>query len=335
MSSINKEQNAQKLVQQLTDVLQIINQSAVKLNHSTENVKLNMDRIREDSQSILETVEQMVASISYEAQNITQINNVVLSSLQNMEKAASVSQEVAAESQKMNQNIQKDWHKVSRITEYMNTLNDSVQITTSTVDELQESLQMVNSLLLGIENIASQTNLLALNAAIEAARAGEQGKGFAIVADEVRKLAEQSREIASQITKVTQQIFEKSKAAQEKSHEGKQAVEEGQYLLHEIAQSFNTMKESFDMTNLHLKNNMDTILQTTREFHKLSEQIESAVAITEENTASTEEIVSTITTENEFIDMISQSTQQLKDLSQELLDVCQSQDSDLFRMEKK
>jgi len=105
--------------------------------------------------------------------------------------------------------------------------------------------------------------------------------------------------------------------------------------LHEIAQSFNTMKESFDMTNLHLKNNMDTILQTTREFHKLSEQIESAVAITEENTASTEEIVSTITTENEFIDMISQSTQQLKDLSQELLDVCQSQDSDLFRMEKK
>ena len=335
LSSINKEQNAQKLVQQLTDVLQIINQSAVKLNHSTENVKLNMDRIREDSQSILETVEQMVASISYEAQNITQINNVVLSSLQNMEKAASVSQEVAAESQKMNQNIQKDWHKVSRITEYMNTLNDSVQITTSTVDELQESLQMVNSLLLGIENIATQTNLLALNAAIEAARAGEQGKGFAIVADEVRKLAEQSREIASQITKVTQQIFEKSKAAQEKSHEGKQAVEEGQYLLHEIAQSFNTMKESFDMTNLHLKNNMDTILQTTREFHKLSEQIESAVAITEENTASTEEIVSTITTENEFIDMISQSTQQLKDLSQELLDVCQSQDSDLLRMGKK
>ncbi|WP_207654993.1 methyl-accepting chemotaxis protein [Clostridium thermosuccinogenes] len=335
MSSISKEQNAQKLVQQLTDVLQTINQSAVKLNHSTENVKLNMDRIREDSQSILETVEQMAASISYEAQNITQINNVVLSSLQNMEKAASVSQEVAAESQKMNQNIQKDWHKVSRITEYMNTLNDSVQITTSTVDELQESLQMVNSLLLGIENIATQTNLLALNAAIEAARAGEQGKGFAIVADEVRKLAEQSREIASQITKVTQQIFEKSKAAQEKSHEGKQAVEEGQYLLHEIAQSFNTMKESFDMTNLHLKNNMDTILQTTREFHKLSEQIESAVAITEENTASTEEIVSTLTTENEFIDMISQSTQQLKDLSQELLNVCQSQDSDLLRMGKK
>lgn len=167
--------------------------------------------------------------------------------------------------------------------------------------------------------------MLALNAAIEAARAGEQGKGFAIVADEVRKLAEQSSEIASSITEVTHQLFEKSKAAQQKSHEGKQAVEEGQMLLQEIAGSFDSMKVSFDTTNQELKNSMDLLRQTTAEFHMLGEQIESAVAITEENTAATEEIVSTIASEHEFIDMISQSTLELKNLSQELLDLCQSQ----------
>ena len=182
---------------------------------------------------------------------------------------------------------------------------------------------MVNSLLQGIENIASQTNLLALNAAIEAAQAGEHGRGFAVVADEVRKLAVQSREIASQITKVTNQIFEKSKTAQEKSHEGKQAVEEGQLLLQEIAQSFDYMKESFDMINKQLKNNMDTIQQTTYEFHKISERIQSAVAITEENAAATEEIVSTLTEEHDFVDLISQSMLQLNSLSKELLDICQ------------
>ncbi|NLL53380.1 MAG: chemotaxis protein [Peptococcaceae bacterium] len=328
LHSTSKEQEAQKLVQQLTDVLKTIDQSAIKLNHSTENVKLNMDRIRGNSQSILESVEQMATSISCEAQNITQINDAVLSSLQNMDKTAAVSQEVAAESQKMSQNMQENWHKINQVTEYMHTLNDSVQTTTSTVDDLQESLQKVNSLLLGIEDIASQTNLLALNAAIEAARAGEHGKGFAIVADEVRKLAEQSSEIASSITKVTNQLFEKSKAAQQKSYEGKQAVEEGQMLLQEITRTFNSMKESFDITNLELKNSMDTIRQTTDEFHKLGEQIESAVAITEENTAATEEIVSTLTAEHEFIDKISQSTLELNNLSQELLDVCQYQGSD-------
>ena len=279
----------------------------------------------------LAQAESAQAAINNEAQNITQINNSVHVSLQNMEKAAAVSQDIAAISHKMNLDIQKNWNKVNQVTVFMNTLNDAVQTATSTVDELQENLQMVNSLLQGIENIASQTNLLALNAAIEAAQAGEHGRGFAVVADEVRKLAVQSREIASQITKVTNQIFEKSKTAQEKSHEGKKAVEEGHFVLQEITKSFNSMKESFDMTTLQLKNNMDTFLEITNEFHKLSEQIESTAAITEENTAATQEIVSTLSNEYEFIDMISQSTMQLKKLSQGLLDVCQKQGSDLMK----
>jgi len=327
MISVNKSQESEKLVQQLTDLLQAIEQNALKLNQSTENVNQNMSRIRENSGSILEVTEQMATAINSEAQNITNINNAVMFTLQNMKKTAEVSQEVAAESHKMNENMQENWQKVNQVSEYMNTLNDSVQTSTATVDELQESLEMINTLMLGIENIARQTNLLALNAAIEAARAGEQGKGFAVVATEVRNLAEQSSEIVSRITDVTQEIFKKSKTAQEKSHEGKQAVVEGQYLLQGITQSFSSMKESFDKNNLQLKNNMDIISHTTGELHKLSEQIESAVAITEENSATTEEIASTISTEHESIEMISESTLQLKNLSQELLDLCLIKDS--------
>src|SRR5690606_4793602 len=162
----------------------------------TEDVQLNMERIAEDSGSILEAVEQMAHAINSEAQSITQINNVVSSSLANMEQAAKVSEVVAAESKEMNNVMEENWQKVNRVTAHMGTLNDSIQTTTATVDDLQENLQKVNTLLLGIEDIANQTNLLALNAAIEAARAGEQGRGFAIVAEEVRKLAEQSSEIA-------------------------------------------------------------------------------------------------------------------------------------------
>lgn len=330
-----KEQEAQKLVQQLTSLLQTIDNSAVKLNDNTEDVKLNMEKINEDSQSILESVEQMAAAISSEAESIVHINNVVLHSLQNMEKTNAVSQEVTSESQLMNQEMQQNWQKVNQVTMYMNTLTDSVQTTTSTVDELQENIQKVNSLLLSIEDIAGQTNLLALNAAIEAARAGEQGKGFAVVSEEVRKLAHESNEIASNIKNVTHEIFEKSKAAQEKSHEGKQAVEEGKNLLQEITQSFTAMKESFAMINLQLKNNMDTIGRTTEEFHKISEKIEMAVSVTEENTAITEEIVSTLSTENHLIDMISQSTLELKNLSQELLDLCQNHEEDILKIQPK
>lgn len=322
LNSVLKEQEAQKLVRQLTDLFQTINQSVVKLNDSTSSVKHNMDKIHENSRSILEAVQQMAAAISHEAQNITQVNDAVLFSLQSMDKTAAVSQELAAKSQEMNLDMQENWRKVNQVSVFMNTLNDSIQTTALTVDELQESLQTVNSLLLGIQSIARQTNMLALNAAIEAYRAGDQGKGFVVVADEVRKLAEQSGEIATRITKVTQKLFEKIRAAQEKSHEGNQAADKGQSLLKEIAQSFDSMKESFDMINRQLKNNVDSICQTTNESYRLKEQIESAVAITEENTAATEEIVSILSSQNELIGMISQSIQQLKGLSGDLLDIC-------------
>lgn len=325
--STDKEYEAQKLVSQLTELLKAIDQSAVKLNSSTENVKMNMDRIRESSRSILESAEQMATAISNEAESITHINNTVRFSLHNMEKTAIISQEVAEKSQSMNHDMQENWHKVNQVTGYMKTLNDSVRTAALTVDDLQESLQVVNSLLLSIDSIASQTNLLALNATIEAARAGEHGKGFAIVAGEVRKLAEQSSEIASRITKVTHQLFEKSKTAREKSYEGKKAVEDGQVLLTEIANSFNSMKESFATAILKLKDNTDTVIQTTHELQKLGEQFESVVAITEENTAATEEIASTLSTEHNFIDMISQSISELSNLSQKLLELCHRQGS--------
>lgn len=320
--STQKKEEADKLVEQLSALLQTVNSGAVKLNQSVEDVNQNMDRISSDSQAIVTAAEQMAAAISSEAQSITQINDVVTSSLHNMENTAAVSQEVAANSQQMNLDIQENWNKVRQITAHMGTLKDSIQITTTTVDDLQENLQKVNSLLLGIKDIAEQTNLLALNAAIEAARAGEQGRGFAIVAEEVRKLAEQSNDIASRITEVTYQLFEKSQAAQEKSHAGNQAVEEGQVLLDEIAQSFTSMKDTFADINEQLQRNMDTIEQTTAEFHKISEQIELAVSATEENSATTEEIVSTLSTENEIINKITQEMQQLKQLSQELLAMC-------------
>lgn len=68
-----------------------------------------------------------------------------------MDKTATVSQEVAAESQKMNSDMQENWNKINRVTGYMDTLKDSVDTTASTVDELQKSLQMVDSLLHGID----------------------------------------------------------------------------------------------------------------------------------------------------------------------------------------
>ena len=180
---------------------------------------------------------------------------------------------------------------------------------------LKKACKLVNQLLFGIHEIANQTNLLALNAAIEAARAGENGKGFAVVADEVRKLAEQSAKTASEITEVTKQLSEKSLMAQQKAYEGQSAVSEGQALLERIKMAVSEVSETFKETNYTLQQNVGGIQHAAVQFEEAQLQLTEVLHISEENTAATEEMMSSLLSQNDLYSLrhkLNYTTSQLK-----------------------
>jgi methyl-accepting chemotaxis protein len=125
-------------------------------------------------------------------------------------------------------------------------ISQGMQTLASTVSELGQSTDGIESVTQLISDIAGQTNLLALNAAIEAARAGEHGRGFAVVADEVRKLADGTTRATADISARLAEIRRHSADAAAQLDTAGEAVDAGSVLADQARQSAADLAEQID-----------------------------------------------------------------------------------------
>ena len=96
--------------------------------------------------------------------------------------------------------------EMEKMTNAMTQISDISSDLQSAIDDMEQGLNGINTMVYVINDIADQTSLLSLNASIEAARAGEAGHGFAVVAEEIRKLADDCANSVEDIVKTTGQM---------------------------------------------------------------------------------------------------------------------------------
>jgi len=275
------------------DVYQVMEE----VNHATQEMAASSSAQAQDANQASANVATMGSLIENNTLQLNELHNIS----SNM-KNASIA--VGAQFEQLNTVMQ-------NVIDSIHFLSQQTNLTNESVAKISSAAELITA-------IALQTNLLSLNASIEAARAGEQGRGFSVVASEIQQLSEQSNNAVSQIQVMitnlnanSAQTLEHVKQVQgiiEKQEEDIQATNE---IFQQVCSDIDKSITGMDMIIENSRNLNDTRIDTVA-------IVQNSAALSQENSASLEEVMGSIENIYHELGNISAKTKFLKTLSQEM-----------------
>ncbi|ELY1988398.1 methyl-accepting chemotaxis protein [Vibrio harveyi] len=191
----------EKTRRQLHDIIQMQINASDELATLTEVMTLSMSETKESAQEEFNEIDQLATAMS-------EMSSTVQTVADHAQTASSLTEQASTQAVTGQQFLQKTVSKMSE-------LSSDIASSASAVNQVEERVDAIGSVVGTIQGISEQTNLLALNAAIEAARAGEAGRGFAVVADEVRNLAQRTQQATVEIQEMITQLQSSATSAVE------------------------------------------------------------------------------------------------------------------------
>jgi len=182
----------------------------------------------------------------------------------------------------------------------------------SVVQKLASDSESVESVLMGITQIAEQTNLLALNAAIEAARAGEQGRGFAVVADEVRSLAQKTRDATHEIQTTIESLRASSDDAVQVMLDGKSQAEESANEAEKGTEALSLILDAVNDINIMNKRIANAVKEQNKTTSEVDTLTQAIAVISKESKSGADQTLDNANEINVIVEEMEQSIQRFK-----------------------
>ncbi len=311
-SKVNKAKlHIETLLEQLKKSITVLSTFSKNLFENISHNNLIAKEITFAFGEISKGIESQASSLKGINHSMKDISNKVQLSGESSTKMADISSNISAISEKGN--------------DIMITLNEESKNSNNTIissihfmKELNNQSTRIGEILSTINDISEQTNLLSLNASIEAARAGEHGKGFSVVADEIRKLALTSRDSIDKISDILTEISSKSNEAYNRMINSEKVIKANENAVNATIDLFHEISvysiQVIDQSN-YIEKELNELEQYSEEF---MQEMSSIATITEEHSATVEEVLANVEDQKERFEHITNHFKQLEDLIENL-----------------
>lgn len=284
IGKMNNDMN--DFVSNMRDTLGEIQNEVDRLAREANSSKSASDKLTHEATEQAHGMEQIKDAMSGMADAVTELAN-------NATELATEVSELTEKGQAANNTVTDLVEKAKNgkedmeaVQKGMTDISASMTDMNEVVEVVRDSAQKINSIIEMITSIAEQTNLLSLNASIEAARAGEAGKGFAVVATEIGSLATDSANSTTEIAKILEEITQQINSLSEKSQVNMQEIDTNVEAVSKAGNTFADIFKNLDETSATVNEMIDKI-------GKVDTIATSMAAISEEQSASTQEVSAT------------------------------------------